>query len=109
MNSYRTRVLSSEPTVKIKINCGGGWEGHVFFRATHPDNEDIYITTNRLEDVEKFAKSNNLKMDEKFKNLVVKKLQHSKDGFIVPIDQIDELYPISSCSNFLKINFPGYY
>lgn len=108
---HLTRIFSEQEssTVKIKINCGGGWEGHVFYRAVDPNNEDNYITTNRLNDVESFAQKNGLKMDEGFKSLVLKKLTHSQDGFIVPPQFIDENLPISSCSQYIKDHFKGYY
>lgn len=96
--------------VKMKVHAGGGWEGHVVFTAINPDQESDSLMASNMREIYAFCKKRDLQMDPNFEELVKRHLSfNSEDGLVVPIDQIDEVSPISSASRYLKQHFSAYY
>jgi hypothetical protein len=96
--------------VLIKVHAGGAWEGHIVYTAMHPLYNDVCITSSSIDEVIQFCKKNTLEMDDVFINLVKKTLVfNSSYGYIVPPEFIDDSFPISSASQFLKTYFKSYY
>ena len=97
-------------TVLIKVHAGGGWEGHVVYTVTHPDNSELSHCSSNMEEAFNFCKNHGLQMDENFVELVKKHLvfEH-KMGLVIPPEHIEEYQPITSASKFLKNHFSKYY
>lgn len=99
-------------TVKMNIHAGGGWEGHVVYTATHPQNPEINHMSSNLEEVAQFCEKHNLVMDEKFVELVKKNLIfETKKGYVISPVHLEDSAIISSASKYLKTIFgtEGYY
>jgi hypothetical protein len=96
--------------VKMNIYAGGAWEGHVVYKATHPEQSDVSTVASSLEEINHFCEKYNLEMDEVFVGLVKKHLAYEQNkGLVVPNEFVDEYIPVSSANNYLKKYFSDYY
>lgn len=88
---------------KISLEAGGGWLGHTFFLVEHPILKNKTLSTNSINQVEKFCKSNNLFFDKEELLDILSKLKFdSKLGWIVPHEKLNKNLPISSANKYLK-------
>jgi hypothetical protein len=102
--------MSDAKVVKMKVHAGGGWEGHVVFTSTNPDNPEDYLMASNMAEIVAFCQKRKLAMDPKFEALIQKHLSYEhKMGLVIPIQEIDDNLPISSASKYLKTYFADYY
>lgn len=95
--------------VKMNIYAGGGWEGHVVYKAIHPTLPEITEVSSSLESIVDFCSEYFLEMDEDFVSLVKKHLAYQQQyGLVVPNEYIDENQPISSANRYLIKHFLTY-
>lgn len=104
--------MKNHKTVKMNIHAGGAWEGHVVYVATHPQHSHLKNTSSNLDEVIAFCEKHDLLVDERFMELVKRKLVfETGKGFVISPEFLDERAIITSASKYLRETFgpEGYY